>query len=249
MRVISLEFCSEPVEHRSELARECGSFMEHVEAVRGCESLGAGEEARSASAPASPASSAASPKAGAKSRARPVRPRIDLDEQIAQATKLAEVSKRMLVAAKSAQKSQKKQKQRLIRKAGKLSAEDLERIAVLKRCGLYAEDGEDAADTGNARNVEDDAAELPVAGPADKKVKLSEVISKISGAEVVMQTLAGAQPSTGSASAAASSRDGNTVAGASGQGSGQPRARRLYRASSRARLDSVAEEAPAADDE
>ena len=86
-------------------------------------------EDHASGAPATPASSQAPPKAKAKGRGRPVRPRIDLDEH---ANKLAEVSKKMLVAAKSAQKAQKKQKQRLIRKAGKLSAEDLEGMAVLK---------------------------------------------------------------------------------------------------------------------
>ena len=89
-------------------------------------------EDHASGAPSTPASSQALPKVKAKGRGRPVRPRIDLDEQIAHANKLADVSKKMLVAAKSAQKAQKKQKHRLIRKAGKLSAEDLERMAVLK---------------------------------------------------------------------------------------------------------------------
>ena len=40
-----------------------------------------------------------------KARSHPVRPRIDLDEQILQANKLAEVSKKMLHAAKIAQKN------------------------------------------------------------------------------------------------------------------------------------------------
>ena len=121
-------------------ARVCEAIMSSAELEQPREDVVVGEETGGASTSPPRHPSAVSPKAGAKARSRPQRPRIDLDEQIAHANKLAEVSKKMLLAAKSAQKTQKKQKQRLIRKAGKLSAEDLERIAVLKRCGLYADE-------------------------------------------------------------------------------------------------------------
>ena len=65
--------------------------------------------------------------------------KIDLDEEIAEANKLAEASRKNLMSAKNVEKKSPRQKHKLVRKAGKLSAEDLERIAVLKRCGLYAE--------------------------------------------------------------------------------------------------------------
>ena len=187
-------------------------------------------------APATPASSQAPPKAKAKGRGRPVRPRIDLDEQIAHANKLAEVSKKMLVAAKSAQKAQKKQKQRLIRKAGKLSAEDLERMAVLKRCGLYAEDGEDVSAPENvAKKTVADQEEVPVAGPVEKRSKLSDKLAKISGTDMFVQSLS--QPL---ASNAASGSSGSQASGSNGsqllQPSSLPRGKRLVRAPSNAGL-------------
>ena len=65
------------------------------------------------------------------------RPKIDIDDEIQEANRLAEVSRKMMQAAKSAQRNSRRSKQRLVRKAGKLSAADLERIATLKRCGLF----------------------------------------------------------------------------------------------------------------
>ena len=188
-------------------------------------------EDHASGAPATPASSQAPPKAKAKGRGRPVRPRIDLDEH---ANKLAEVSKKMLVAAKSAQKAQKKQKQRLIRKAGKLSAEDLERMAVLKRCGLYAEDGEDLSAPENvAKKTVADQDEIPVAGPVEKRSKLSEKIAKISDTDMFVQSL-----SEPLASKAASGSSGSQASGSNGsqllQPSSLPRGKRLVRAPSNA---------------
>ena len=205
--------------------------------------LASGAGATEGTEPPSGTAGVASPKAGAKRRARIARPRIDLDEQIAQANKLAEVSKKMLVAAKSAQKTQKKQKQRLIRKAGKLSAEDLERIAVLKRCGLYADDEEDAADTQNGPRADEGDDAVPVHGPADKKVKLSEVIANIPGSEVLMQTMGGPSGSR-SGSGSASSRD--DLAGRTDEaGRAVPRGKRLFRVASRAAVGQGEEEADA----
>ena len=191
-------------------------------------------EDHASGAPSTPASSQALPKVKAKARGRPVRPRIDLDEQIAHANKLADVSKKMLVAAKSAQKAQKKQKQRLIRKAGKLSAEDLERMAVLKRCGLYAEDGEDLSAPENvAKKTVADQDEIPVAGPVEKRSKLSEKIAKISDTDMFVQSL-----SEPLASKAASGSSGSQASGSNGsqllQPSSLPRGKRLVRAPSNA---------------
>ena len=87
-----------------------------------------------------PVAEAGQPAPKGKSRGgRPkasARPKIDIDDEISEANRLAEVTKRMLSAAKAAQRNSRRTKQRLVRKAGKLSAADLERIAVLKRCAL-----------------------------------------------------------------------------------------------------------------
>ena len=83
-----------------------------------------------------PHSAAPKPKAKSKIRAGP-KPRVDIDNQITEANRLSEVLKRVSQAAKTAAKNGSRAKKRLVRKAGKLSSEDLERIAVLKGCGLF----------------------------------------------------------------------------------------------------------------
>ena len=184
-------------------------------------------------AAALPAPSQGLSKATAKKRGRPVRPRIDLDEQIAHANKLAEVSRKMLVAAKSAQKAQRKQKQRLIRKAGKLSAEDLERMAVLKRCGLYADDGEDLSSPENlAKKTSAELEEVPVAGPVEKRSKLSEKLSKISDTDMFVQTLSdpfASKEASGSSGSQATGSNGGRLLGPTTL----PRGKRLVRAPSK----------------
>jgi hypothetical protein len=69
-----------------------------------------------------------------------MRARIDIDDEIQEAAQISDMLKKVQKRAKSMQKSSKKAKQRLVSKASKLRAEDLERIAVLKRCGLFVHD-------------------------------------------------------------------------------------------------------------
>ena len=172
-------------------------------------------------------------KAKGRPRARPQRPRIDLDEQISQANQLAQVTKKMLNAARSAQRNQKRQKQRLIRKAGKLSAQDLERIAVLKRCGLYADDDEEPTGSSSSRKEDTTREVAPVAGPQEKKKKLSDVVSQIAGTEVVLHALQAGPSSSGSFTGLAASPGTSSAASASGNPDGRPRGTRLVRALSK----------------
>ena len=105
---------------------------------------GAADEAPQVASAASPAAAKAS-----LQKKKVLRSKIDLDDEIRQANQLAAMSRKMLTAAKNVSRNNRKAKQRLIKKAGKLSPEDLERIAVLKRCGMYDEDGEEK-ETDNA---------------------------------------------------------------------------------------------------
>ena len=73
------------------------------------------------------------PVPGGKRRARIQRPRIDIDDQIREANRVSDLLKKMGQAAKTLKKAQTKAKQRLVKKAARLSPQDLERIAVLKR--------------------------------------------------------------------------------------------------------------------
>ena len=70
----------------------------------------------------------------AKVRAK--RPRIDLDDSIQQAKAAMTKAMKDVQEARRVARNERRKKQRLVKKAGILSAEDLERIAVLKRCGF-----------------------------------------------------------------------------------------------------------------
>ena len=67
---------------------------------------------------------------------RPKRPRIDIDEQIEEANRLAALLKKVQQSAKNIKKAGQRTKKRLLAKAGRLSGDDLERISVIKRRGL-----------------------------------------------------------------------------------------------------------------
>ena len=67
---------------------------------------------------------------------RAKKPRIDLDDTIAAARAAMQKAQKEVAEARRAARNERRKKQRLVKKAGTLSADDLERIAVLKRCGL-----------------------------------------------------------------------------------------------------------------
>ena len=121
--------------------------------------------------PAAPASAKAEAKASTRSK-RAARPKIDLDEEIRRANDLAAMSRKMLSVARQTSKNNRKAKQRLIKKAGKLSPEDLERIAVLKRCGLYQEEDEDGEDGADGSVDADSRKKTPQqSGPSEAESK------------------------------------------------------------------------------
>ena len=149
--------------------------------------------------PAAKAKAKAQGKAKARGRAKPAaRPQIDLDKEIAEANTLATMSRKLMVAARSIERNNKKSKSRLIRKATKLSAEDLERIAVLKRCGLYSDatdaddgndaDGEEASDAASAASGSTRALE-------PKKQKLATLLAESADARALMDGVRDAFPS------------------------------------------------------
>jgi hypothetical protein len=97
-------------------------------------------EAALADAPAEPVGEAAvNPKAKAKAKAKgKVKCRIDIDERIDEARATVKAAAKAMGAARAVARLERKKKIRLTRKAAQLSAEDLDRIAVLKRTGLWA---------------------------------------------------------------------------------------------------------------
>jgi hypothetical protein len=72
---------------------------------------------------------------GRRKRART--PKIDIDALIAQHMANMKNAKKLESEAKKMVRNEKRKKQRLMKKASSLTPDDLERIAVLKRCGLW----------------------------------------------------------------------------------------------------------------
>ncbi len=70
-------------------------------------------------------------------RKRARTPKIDIDALIAQHMANIKNAKKLESEAKKLVRNEKRKKQRLMKKASSLTPDDLERIAVLKRCGLW----------------------------------------------------------------------------------------------------------------
>ena len=93
----------------------------------------------SGSAPATPASQAdgaAAEPSSVRKRRFVERPEIDLDANIRDARATIKGAKAALTQAKQQAKADRRKRARLIKKACHLSPADLDRIAVLKRCGF-----------------------------------------------------------------------------------------------------------------
>ena len=86
---------------------------------------------------------AASPPVKPKGGKRRPRPTIDIDSAIHECKQKLKEAQKKVQAARLHQRNEKRRKQRVVKKAASLSLEDLERIAVLKRCGLITEKVED----------------------------------------------------------------------------------------------------------
>ena len=113
--------------------------------------------------------------------------RIDIDDEIEEANKISDMLKKVQKKAKSMQRSSKKAKQRLVVKAGKLRAEDLERIAVLKRCGLFVSEN---ASNPNAEVSGDGQPEPPQRATKGKvQRKMADIISQTEGSAGLLQVL------------------------------------------------------------
>ena len=105
-------------------------------------STASGSPSSASSAAGTPVAKAAA--AGGRARGGK-KPQIDIDVEIQEANRLAELFKKMQKASKVASRNATRQRQRLVRKAQKLSEQDLMRLAVIKRCGMFMPDAPDVA--------------------------------------------------------------------------------------------------------
>ena len=112
------------------------------------------------------------------------RPRIDIDDEIETANKLSTIMKKLSHAAKMSERNSARCKSRLIRRTGKLSAQDLERMATLKRCGL---DPDDAVLAEVASSSSATGSGTGAAPPVKKKRAGTEVMKKLASLMIAKQ--------------------------------------------------------------
>ena len=137
-------------------------------------------------------------KAAPKKRGRPSKaavPRIDFDMQIEEANAVSDMSRKMLKAARNLRKATQRSKTWLIRKAGKLRLEDLERIAVIKR---FLKEGSDpeAPATVAASSSAALSAESVQDMVAAKKMFHQQLIKKTGSQGTMEAVLASASPAS-----------------------------------------------------
>ena len=145
-----------------------------------------------------------------KARGRPSqRPKIDIDQEVEEANRLADLFKRMQHASKVAARTAIKSKQRLMKKANKLSEMDLMRLAVLKRCGFMEQAETGSVDAGTSPSAAAaSAAMTPSTAVSAMGKKLQGMVSTIPGASDLMKALEASATSSCSAAAASSSSSG-----------------------------------------
>jgi hypothetical protein len=86
-----------------------------------------------------------------------------LDSYIDQATQAMKQAQKKVNEAKALARNERRKKQRLLKKAASLSPADLERIAVLKRCGMMptAASGSAASDARPGSSIDGGIADEP----------------------------------------------------------------------------------------
>ena len=116
------------------------------------------------------------------------RPRIDIDDEIESANELSVLMKKISHAAKISQRNSVRSKARLVKKCAKMSVQDLERLAVLKRCGLLVgEEPQDAPSKATSSSSAPAAATPPRKRKSSMEMlkKLADVVSKSGGGDVL----------------------------------------------------------------
>ena len=125
-----------------------------------------------------------------KRRGRPAKkPKIDIDNEIQEASRLAELFRKMQAASKVAARNATRSKQRLIRKANRFSEQDLMRLAVLKRCGLFAP--EEEGDVAVASPFDEAVPSLAKKTKAQQHIscRFKSLVSSVPGAAEVLEGL------------------------------------------------------------
>lgn len=100
--------------------------------------------AASESAMAQPAPNPSTASSGAtpspvvpRRRRRKEHPPIDIDKTIADAREAVKAAQRAMTEARALARNERRKRARLIKKAAQLSPQDLDRLAILKKCGVW----------------------------------------------------------------------------------------------------------------
>lgn len=169
----SVVFCFGFISAPLKQTRAMAALVE-TSACAAADSIAEDEVSTASGGASSVASSPGTPVAKGKAKAAVGRPRggkkpqIDIDIEIQEANRLAELFKKMQKASKVAARNSTRQRQRLVRKAHKLSEQDLMRLAVIKRCGMFVPD---------APELSASSAGAEGGPPQAKKSKLQEQLS------------------------------------------------------------------------
>jgi hypothetical protein len=134
-----------------------------------------------------PSSSSAGDPQTVGQRTRKRKARIDIDDEIEEANRISDMLKKVQKRAKTMQRSSKKAKQRLVVKASKLRAEDLERIAVLKRCGLFV--SEDTSNPNVTVSEDCQAEPLDRATKGNVQRKMADIIAQTDGSAGLLNVI------------------------------------------------------------
>ena len=118
----------------------------------GCSNAGGTGAGPPEAIPAAKSKAKATPKAAGKRKARP---RIDLDDAIAAAQQSFRQTAKCMAKARADARNEKRKKARLFKKAAQLSPMDLERIAVLKRSGMWDPNLQGICDAQDLRAMEE----------------------------------------------------------------------------------------------
>ena len=87
--------------------------------------------------PSTASSSATLSPAVPRRRRRKEHPPIDIDKTIADAREAVKAAQRAMTEARALARNERRKRARLIKKAAQLSPRDLDRIAILKKCGVW----------------------------------------------------------------------------------------------------------------
>ena len=114
-----------------------GSSIAHLSPSRVTSAASESAMAQPTPNPSTASSSATASPVVPRRRRRKEHPPIDIDKTIADAREAVKAAQRAMTEARALARNERRKRARLIKKAAQLSPRDLDRIAILKKCGVW----------------------------------------------------------------------------------------------------------------